>query len=335
MVPPRGLIAAAEARTGRPWAHTWAQIEALVGATVVAALHQAKRDDTRQTQHSGEVAAGAAAPSCEHTVVAFDVILAGDAGEQSVGAANRVDAHTEFGAGDAEARPLRPLRPFLIEASYQFGFGGYDRHVKVLGEGFSRDLLSWLSAQAEGAAVHECRPRHEQPPGAFHFRRIVPACVDQGGRVGRWKRRHQASGGVPAKQNAASARDAAYWLSEAARLRMSGAAWKEALESALAIDPLHASAHYNRGVALGQLGAAPEEQLACYESALAVDPLYVTAHVNRGVALQHMGAAPEEQIACYESALAIDPLHASAHYSRGVALGQLGAAPWRGFLPTS
>ena len=188
MVPPQGLIAAAEARTGRPWGHTWAQIEAVVGATVVAALKEAERDGARQTQRHGEADAGASTPSCEHTVVAFDVILAGDTAARGGGVAKRADAHTELGAGGADASPLRP---FLIEASNSFGLGGYDRHVKPLAEDFSRDLLWWLVAQAEGAAMRGCRPRHEQPAGGFHFRRIVPPCVGQGGAVPRKRRHHR------------------------------------------------------------------------------------------------------------------------------------------------
>ena len=133
-----------------------------------------------------------------------------------------------------------------------------------------------------------------------------------------------------AEQKRAPVRDAASWLSEAARLDMSGAPSNDllsALDAALAIDPLHASAHYNRGVTLAQLGAALEEQMACYNSALAVDPLHVTAHVNRGAVLELLGAAQEEELACYDSALAIDPLLALAHYNRGVKLKQIGAAP--------
>ena len=43
--------------------------------------------------------------------------------------------------------------------------------------------------------------------------------------------------------------------------------------------------------------------------------------------LGQLGAAPEEQLACFEAALAIDPLDANAHYNQGEILGQLGAAP--------
>ena len=193
MVPPQGLIAAAEARSGRPWAHTWAQIEALVGATVVAALQEAEREGARQTRHNGEADAGASAPSCEHTVVAFDVILAGDTAARGGGVAKRADARTEFGAGGADAGPLRPLRPFLIEASNSFGFAahGSDGKKSQGKDDFSRDLLFWLVAQAEGAGVHACRPRHEQPAEGFHFRRIVPPCIGQGGGLPRKRRHHR------------------------------------------------------------------------------------------------------------------------------------------------
>ena len=116
------------------------------------------------------------------------------------------------------------------------------------------------------------------------------------------------------------------------------------LDAALAVDPLHATAHVNRGRALRQLGAPPEEQLAChdamlaivplhatapeeracYDSALAIDPLLAPAHYKRAVALRHLGAAQEEVLACLDATLAIDPLHAAAHANRGATLG---AAP--------
>ena len=67
--------------------------------------------------------------------------------------------------------------------------------------------------------------------------------------------------------------------------------------AALAIDPLHATAHVNRGAALRQLGSPLAEERACYDSALAIDPLYAGAHCNRGGILHHLGAAQEEALA--------------------------------------
>ena len=67
--------------------------------------------------------------------------------------------------------------------------------------------------------------------------------------------------------------EAAAWLSEAYRLRMSGAPRQEVLarlESALDIDPLHANAHYNRGVTLSKVAAPLEEVLACFAAAIAI-----------------------------------------------------------------
>ena len=43
------------------------------------------------------------------------------------------------------------------------------------------------------------------------------------------------------------------------------------------------------------------------------------------VTLDQLGAAAEEQLACYNAALALDPQHARAHYNRGVTLRDLGA----------
>ena len=184
-MPPQDLVAAVEARTGRPWAHTWTQVEALVGETVVAALRQAKREGERQTQDTNSGAGKGFVLSCEHTVVSFDMILAGASSAETTsgasnamaragGAAGQVDADTGSGGG-ADARLPRPLRPYLVEASSS----SFGTAATPLTDRFAQDLLSWLTARAEGAAVaeqEECRPHHAQPPGSFGFRRIVPPC---------------------------------------------------------------------------------------------------------------------------------------------------------------
>ena len=71
------------------------------------------------------------------------------------------------------------LRPYLTEISLGFAFGYQDDEAIVeQAAQFAGGLLQWLAAHAEGAAVHECRPRHDQAPGAFGFRRIVPVSAD-------------------------------------------------------------------------------------------------------------------------------------------------------------
>ena len=56
---------------------------------------------------------------------------------------------------------------------------------------------------------------------------------------------------------------------------------------------------------MGQIGAAPEGRLACYNRALAIDPLYAVAHVNRGAKLEQM-ARWSEASAAIEAAIAAD-----------------------------
>ena len=141
-------------------------------------------------------------------------------------------------------------------------------------------------------------------------------------------------------------RDAASWLSEAAGLHRSGAAQTAVLacvDAALALDPLHASAHYNRGFLLDQLGAPPEDELECYDAALAINPRHAGAIANRGATLRQLGAALEEQLASHDAALALDPRQlksgdfpspevvpggqkTASHYNKGVVLTQLRAS---------
>ena len=157
MVPPQDLVAAAEARAGRPWTHIWTQIEALVRTTIVAALRQAKREGERQARDTNDGAGKSFVLSCEHSIVVFDLILAGaGTAETTSGARNvmaragQVDAHTGSGAG-TDARLPRPLRPHLIEASPDSGgfyVGNHSSHTPPLTGTFSRDLLSWLAARA-------------------------------------------------------------------------------------------------------------------------------------------------------------------------------------------
>ena len=91
-----------------------------------------------------------------------------------------------------------------------------------------------------------------------------------------------------------------------------------ALDAALALDPEHVLAHYNRGIVLGAKGDEAGA-LAAFDAALALDPEHVEARVDRGVALSKLGD-PAGALAAYDAALALDPEHVRAHVSRGGAL---------------
>lgn len=170
-VVPEVMIAAAEARTGRPWAHTWAQIEALVGTAIAAALQEAKREEA-SAQSKEAAAADGVAVSCEFAAVMLDVMLAAPLADK---ASARRDRHV------ADARS--GLRPYLIEMSTGFGFGHTTApDVLVLAAEFARDLLRWLEAHASGAEDSSRRACAAQPGAsdagpapAFGFRSLFPA----------------------------------------------------------------------------------------------------------------------------------------------------------------
>jgi len=104
--------------------------------------------------------------------------------------------------------------------------------------------------------------------------------------------------------------------------------WTEAadlLARAVRIDPLHAHAHCDLGLArksLRQWQAA----LASYDRAIALLPGLVEAHSNRGNVLRECGATAAA-LAAYDRAITLRPDYPQAHYNRGVALQDLNRLP--------
>jgi eukaryotic-like serine/threonine-protein kinase len=102
---------------------------------------------------------------------------------------------------------------------------------------------------------------------------------------------------------------------------------------AIELDPKHALAPYNLGIALAAKGQF-DEAIACYRTAIELDPKHATTHVNLGVTLAAKGQF-DEAIACYRTAITLDPKSAMAHSNLGGALwwakGQLddAIAAWR------
>jgi predicted O-linked N-acetylglucosamine transferase (SPINDLY family) len=98
----------------------------------------------------------------------------------------------------------------------------------------------------------------------------------------------------------------------------------EALASfdrALALDPDHAIAHYNRGITLGNMKRY-EEALTSHNRALILQPDYVAAHNHRGAMLRELGHY-QEALSSYERALELDPHHLSSIFNRGNLLVKL------------
>jgi tetratricopeptide (TPR) repeat protein len=99
----------------------------------------------------------------------------------------------------------------------------------------------------------------------------------------------------------------------------------ELLGRAVAVNPLDASAHCDRGVAfkgLKQWQAA----LACYDRAIALRADYAEAHSNRGNVLRDLQQF-EAALASYDRAIALRADYAEAHYNRGVVLHDLHRLP--------
>jgi predicted O-linked N-acetylglucosamine transferase (SPINDLY family) len=89
----------------------------------------------------------------------------------------------------------------------------------------------------------------------------------------------------------------------------------------LAVDPGHALALSNRGIALSGL-KQHEAAIESYDRALAIDPGDAQIWHNRGNVLQELGRL-EAAVASYEAAIARHPAHAEAYNNRGNALAQL------------
>jgi tetratricopeptide (TPR) repeat protein len=88
-------------------------------------------------------------------------------------------------------------------------------------------------------------------------------------------------------------------------------------DRAIALEPDHARAYHNRGVARFDQGDL-EGAIADYTQAIALDPDCASAYYSRGVARHDRGDL-EGAIADYTQAIALEPDDASAYYNRGVA----------------
>jgi tetratricopeptide (TPR) repeat protein len=105
---------------------------------------------------------------------------------------------------------------------------------------------------------------------------------------------------------------------QAGRLVQAEAAYRQILT----IDPDHANAHHNLGVALHDLGR-PAEAAASSREALRLRPNYPAAHGNLGNALLALGR-PAEAAASYREALRLRPNYPETYNNLGIALHDLG-----------
>jgi eukaryotic-like serine/threonine-protein kinase len=89
-------------------------------------------------------------------------------------------------------------------------------------------------------------------------------------------------------------------------------------KKAIDLNPKYAQAHNNLGTAL-QAKKKLDEAIAEYKKAIDLDPKYANAHYNLGYVL-HQKNQLDEAIAKYKKAIELDPKHAKAHNNLGIAL---------------
>ena len=90
----------------------------------------------------------------------------------------------------------------------------------------------------------------------------------------------------------------------------------QSYDQAIALDPQHAMAYNNRGIARsdqGDLAGAVKD----YDQAIALDPQYADAYNNRGVARRAQGDLVGA-VKDYDQAIALNPQHADAYNNRGI-----------------
>jgi tetratricopeptide (TPR) repeat protein len=92
-----------------------------------------------------------------------------------------------------------------------------------------------------------------------------------------------------------------------------------ALELGIEDSQAGAAIRVNLGVALKALGK-PEEALEAYDRAIELDPEYATAHYDRGVVLGDQLDRPEDALAAYRRAIELEPGYAEAHQAVGFLL---------------
>jgi len=96
----------------------------------------------------------------------------------------------------------------------------------------------------------------------------------------------------------------------------------DANQTAVALSPQDADAHFNLGNTLKELGRL-DEALASYTQAIALKPDFAQAHYNLGNTLKDLGRL-DEALTSFTQAIALKPDFAQAHYNLGNTLKDLG-----------
>ncbi len=97
----------------------------------------------------------------------------------------------------------------------------------------------------------------------------------------------------------------------------------EAYKMAIRINPDYADAHYNLGLAYGELDMH-KEAIEAFKQAIRIRPDHADAHLNLGVAC-HKSGMYKESIEAYKEAIRINPDYADAHYNLACSYSLLGS----------
>ena len=90
----------------------------------------------------------------------------------------------------------------------------------------------------------------------------------------------------------------------------------KAYDEAIRLDPKHAAAWNNKGIALNNQGKY-NEAIEAYDEAIRLDPNYAAAWNNKGIALNNQGKY-DEAIKAYDEAIRLDPNYAAAWNNKGM-----------------
>ena len=96
----------------------------------------------------------------------------------------------------------------------------------------------------------------------------------------------------------------------------------DANQTAVALSPQDAAAHYNLGVMLQEIGRL-DEAVASYTQAIAFKPDLAVAHYNLGITLKKLGRL-DEAVASYAQTIKLKPNFSKAYYNLGNTLQELG-----------
>jgi tetratricopeptide (TPR) repeat protein len=119
----------------------------------------------------------------------------------------------------------------------------------------------------------------------------------------------------------AKADDADHYMDQGVAFSEKGD-YTRAFDKVIELYPYFAPAHYNKGIALSQMGK-DGDAVKEYDKAIELDPDNPKPYNNKGSALGRLGKVQEALIS-FERAIQLEPKYADAYYNKYVALKDLG-----------